>query len=162
MDIIKVEEKDIKTLAALAKDIWFEYWRAIFTLAQIYYLLNKFQSEIALKEQMQKEYYEYYFLEEKSEKIGYFGVVYQDNHLFLAQLYIKSNWRNKGFGKLAFEYIKNLAKEKNFNKIQLAINKHNVRGVLIYEKWGWKLLHPVVTRFSNGFELENFMMEYNL
>ena len=60
------------------------------------------------------------------------------------------------------EDLKNLAKEKNFNKIQLAINKHNVRGVLIYEKWGWKLLHPVVTRFSNGFELENFMMEYTL
>ena len=62
--IVKVEKKDVKELAALAKDIWFEYWNSILTLGQIYYMVNKFQSEIAINEQIEHENYSYYFIQE--------------------------------------------------------------------------------------------------
>ena len=61
-DIVKVEVNEIKELAELAKEIWFEYWHSILTLGQIYYMVNKFQSELALTEQIERENYSYYFL----------------------------------------------------------------------------------------------------
>ena len=35
-DIVKVEVNEIKELAELAKEIWFEYWHSILTLGQIW------------------------------------------------------------------------------------------------------------------------------
>ncbi len=161
-DFIKVEKKDIKDLAALAKDIWFEYWHSILTLGQIYYMVNKFQSEMALNEQIERENYTYYFIVEDGKRIGYFGIAPEQDYLFLSKLYLIKDYRGKGFGKLTFEKIKEIAKEQNFNKIQLTVYKQNFKSFQIYEKWGFKMLHPVVTRIGNGYEMDDYVMEYTL
>ncbi len=161
-DFIKVEKKDIKDLAALAKDIWFEYWHSILTLGQIYYMVNKFQSEMALSEQIERENYTYYFIVEDGKRIGYFGIAPEQDYLFLSKLYLIKDYRGKGFGKLTFEKIKEIAKEQNFNKIQLTVYKQNFKSFQIYEKWGFKMLHPVVTRIGNGYEMDDYVMEYTL
>lgn len=147
-DIVKVEVNEIKELAELAKEIWFEYWHSILTLGQIYYMVNKFQSELALTEQIERENYSYYFLVENGEKIGYFGVAPEEGYFFLSKLYIKKDYRGKGFGKFAFEYIKKLAQENGFSKIRLTVNKQNFKTILIYEKWGFKTHHPFHNRFQ--------------
>lgn len=161
-EFIKVEKDDIKDLAALAKDIWFEYWHSILTLGQIYYMVNKFQSEMALQEQIERENYIYYFIVEDGKKIGYFGVVPEQECLFLSKFYISKDYRGKGFGKIAFEKIKEITKELNFDKIQLTVCKQNFKSHAIYEKWGFKTLHPLVTRIGNGYEMDDYLMEYTL
>lgn len=161
-EFIKVEKENINVLAALAKDIWFEYWHSILTLGQIYYMVNKFQSEMALKEQIGNENYTYYFIVENGQKIGYFGIVPEKDYLLLSKFYISKDYRGKGFGKIAFEKIKEIAKENNFNKIQLTVNKQNFKSHAIYEKWGFKTLHPLVTRIGNGYEMDDYLMEYTL
>ena len=161
-EFIKVEKDDIKILADLAKDIWFEYWHSILTLGQIYYMVNKFQSEMALKEQIERENYTYYFIVEDGKKIGYFGVVPEHDCLFISKFYISKDYRGKGLGKIAFEKIKELTKELNFDKIQLTVCKQNFKSHAIYEKWGFKTLHPLVTRIGNGYEMDDYLMEYTL
>ena len=161
-DFIKVEKSDIKDLAALAKDIWFEYWHSILTLGQIYYMVNRFQSEMALNDQIDRENYTYYFIVEDGKRIGYFGITPEHDYLFLSKLYLVKDYRGKGFGKQAFEKVKEIAKEQNFNKIQLTVFKQNFKSFQIYEKWGFKMLHPVVTRIGNGYEMDDYVMEYTL
>lgn len=161
-DIVKVKVNEIKELAELAKEIWFEYWHSTLTLGQIYFMVNKFQSELALTEQMERENYSYYFLVENGEKIGYFGVAPEEGYFFLSKLYIKKDYRGKGFGKFAFEYIKKLAQENGFSKIRLTVNKQNFKSILIYEKWGFKTHHALVTRIGNGYEMDDYLMEYTL
>ena len=161
-DIIKVEKADIKELAALAKDIWFEYWHSLMTLGQIYYMVNKFQSEIALAEQIEYENYEYYFVVEDGKKAGYFGIAPGKDYLFLSKFYMAKDYRYIGIGRLVFEMIKKMALEKNFKKIQLTVNKQNIKSVEIYEEWGFKILHPLVTRIGNGYEMDDYVMEYEI
>ena len=161
-DFIKVEKKDIKDLAAFAKDIWFEYWHSILTLGQIYYMVNKFQSEMALTEQIEHDNHTYYFIEEDGKRIGYFGIAPEHDYLYLSKLYLIKDYRGKGFGKIAFEKIKEIAKENNLGKIQLNVAKQNFKSFLIYEKWGFKTLHPVLTRIGNGYEMDDYVMEYTL
>ncbi len=161
-DFIKVEKENIKELASMAWEIWFEYWKSILTLGQIYYMVNKFQSELALIEQIEKENYTYYFIEHDGNLIGYFGIVPKDNHLFLSKLYLMKDYRSKGLGKKAFEKIKELAKEQNFNKIQLTVNKVNLKTIRRYESWGFKNLRPLVTHIGDGYVMDDYLMEYNL
>ncbi len=160
--IVKVEKKDIKELAALAKEIWFEYWDSLLTLGQIYYMVNKFQSEIAINEQIEHENYSYYFILENGVKIGYFGVAPQEDYLFLSKIYISKNSRYKGFGHIAFEIIKKIALNNDLNKIHLTVNKQNIKTIQIYEKWGFKTLHPLVTNIGNGYQMDDYLMEYEI
>lgn len=72
IEFIKAE--DIKELAALASKIWHEYWPVILSSEQINYMVEKFQSERAIKNQIENENYTYYFINENGENIGYFGI----------------------------------------------------------------------------------------
>ena len=62
MELIKVKNEDIKDLAKLTNEIWHEYWPCILSEKQINYMVEKFQSENAIINQMKNENYKYYFI----------------------------------------------------------------------------------------------------
>lgn len=125
-------------------------------------MVEKFQSEHAMKNQISHENYSYYFLETEEQKIGYFGISEKEDYLFLSKLYIKKEFRHSGFGTIAFEAIKHIAREKNFSKIQLTVNKYNSNTIKAYDKWGFKTIYSVVTDIGKGYVMDDFVMEYTL
>ncbi len=154
MKLIKVS--DIKLLANLASEIWHEYWTCILSNEQIDYMVEKFQSEKAIKEQIENENYTYYFLTLDDKIIGYTGVSDKGEYLFLSKLYIKKEFRHKGYGKLAFEEIKNLG----FDRIILTVNKNNKNTIKVYLKYGFETIDEDVTDIGNGFVMDDYIMEY--
>lgn len=56
-------------------------------------------------------------------------------------LRVKSGYRGKGFGSKIFEYIKERAKDKNCNIIQLTVNKQRSDAIRFYEKLGFVFTH---------------------
>lgn len=52
-------QESIKKTAELAKDIWNKYFITIITQSQIDYMIDKFQSEMSMSEQIRSGY-EYY------------------------------------------------------------------------------------------------------
>ena len=156
----KVEIEEIETLAQLASKIWHEYWTVILTPEQIDYMVGKFQSETAIKNQYANENYTYYFIKKNNEKIGYFGVSEKENYLFLSKLYILKDFRHQGIGKQAFEKIKEIALEKKYSSIQLTVNKYNKNTITAYDKWGFRTIDSVVTDIGQGFVMDDYIMEY--
>ena len=73
-DFIKVDERNLNNLAALASEIWHEYWPVILSSEQIDYMVEKFQSLNAIKNQIEFENYSYYFIKLDEEYAGYFGI----------------------------------------------------------------------------------------
>lgn len=91
-DWVKIEtDEQIKELCDLAREIWNEYSICFTSQEQIDYMLEKFQSEQAVKGQISFQNYLYYFLEEDGENFGYFAVQKQKDNLFLSKIYIKKN-----------------------------------------------------------------------
>ena len=163
MNFIQVRtDADIQKLANLANQIWHEYWTVILSNEQIDYMVDKFQSFISIKNQIEAERYLYYILEDNNNLIGYFGVCPKDDYLFLSKLYIKKEFRNLGCGKQAFNKIKLIAIELNKDKIQLTVNKNNINTIVVYEKWNFKKIDAVVTDIGNGFVMDDFIMSYSL
>ena len=101
--IEKVE--NIKQLASLAKEIWFEYWPGTLSNEQIEYMVKKFQSQKAIQNQIDNENYTYYFINVNNENAGYFGVSDKKEYLFLSKIYIKKCYRHKGIGTKTFNEI---------------------------------------------------------
>jgi len=163
MNNIKYEEvKDIKELAHLTSEIWHEYWTCILSAEQIDYMVDKFQSEHAIKEQIAKENYIYFYIICDNEKSGYIGMSRKSDYLFLSKLYIKKEYRHKKIGTNAFEFIKEFAQENNYTQIILTVNKYNQNTIDAYNKWNFKTIDSVVTDIGNGFVMDDYIMQYNL
>lgn len=160
LEFKKAEYKDIESLATLASEIWHEYWVDILTSEQIKYMVTNFQSAQAIKTQIEQESYEYYFIEYENKKIGYFGISYKKDYLFLSKLYLKKDYRHHGFGTKAFQEIIKIAIKNNYNDIQLTVNKYNKNTIRAYEKWGFKIIDSVVTDIGSGFVMDDYIMSY--
>ena len=167
MKLERIYQKDVKKLAELASEIWHEYWPCILTSEQIDYMVDKFQSENAIINQIENENYTYYFLKVDGNVAGYTGVSNRGDYLFLSKLYIKKEFRHKGYGKKAFEEIKKLG----FNRIQLTVNKYNKNTIDAYLKYGFKIINKAVTDIGNGFVMadigcgyvmDDYIMEFTL
>ena len=157
MKLVKVEENEINELAELASEIWHEYWPCILTAEQIDYMVEKFQSKKAIKEQIKNENYTFYFIKVDNEIAGYVGVSDKKDYLFLSKLYIRKEFRHQGLGRLAFNEIKNLG----FKKIRLTVNKYNKNTINAYLKYGFKTIDSVVSDIGCGFVMDDYIMEYN-
>lgn len=155
-----VQETEINELVSLASEIWHEYWPGFLTQQQIDYMVEKFQSEHAVKEQIANENYVYYFINFNGDRIGYFGVSNRKEYLFLSKIYIKKEFRNRGFGTKTFDKIKEIALNDKYKSIQLTVNKYNKNSIKAYEKWGFQIINSVVTDIGSGFVMDDYIMEY--
>jgi len=157
-----VKLNDIKDLAGLASSIWHEYWTSILTPEQIDYMVEKFQSEKAIKHQYEFENYKYYYIQNNGENIGYYGLSDKKDYLFLSKLYIRLEFRHQGIGGMAFNQIKETAIKSDFKSIRLTVNKYNKNTIAAYKKWGFTTIDAVVTDIGGGFVMDDYIMEYKL
>jgi len=88
-------QKLLKALAALAHEIWNEYFPCILEQGQIDYMVEKFQSHEAISRQISEEGYRYFLLREEGDTAGYAGICPRDGKLFLSKLYLRRQFRGR-------------------------------------------------------------------
>lgn len=161
IEFFEVKEDEIKELAELTSEIWHEYWTCILSNEQIDYMVEKFQSENAIRNQINNENYVYFFIIYDSEKVGYIGLSKKKNHMFLSKIYIKKNFRYKGIGTKSFDFIKEFTFTNNYKKIRLSVNKYNTKTIDVYKEWGFNITDSVVKDIGSGFVMDDYIMEYD-
>lgn len=161
-DWVKIETTEqVKEVCALANEIWNEYSICFINQEQIDYMLEKFQSEQAINGQINFQNYLYYFLEEDGENFGYFALQKQKENLFLSKIYIKKEFRGKGYAKKAFtNAIVPLAREFELPKITLTVNKYNFASIMVYEKLGFDRIGSKEFNIGNGYIMDDYIYEY--
>ena len=65
---------DYRLISKLAKDIWTEHYTPIIGVAQVNYMLEKFQSEKAITDQSLINNYKYFTIYNQSDAIGYLSI----------------------------------------------------------------------------------------
>ena len=161
--LIRIQSAEqVKNLAALADEIWHEWFPSLLSAEQIDYMVEKFQSEKAMTEQMKTDGYEYYYIHRGGEHIGYTAVKKDGNRLFLSKLYIKKEFRGNGYASAAFRLIKEIAAEKSLGAVWLTVNKYNAQAIAVYEKLGFKRIGEGVTDIGNGFVMDDFFYQFDI
>jgi ribosomal protein S18 acetylase RimI-like enzyme len=157
-----VKNEQIKILADTATIVWHEAFKDIITLAQIEYMIEKFQSFNALSEAINKNNYEYYFIKTDNNIAGYTGIKSENEKLFLSKLYILKEYRGKQIASKAFEFIENLAKLKNLKAVWLTVNKNNNHAIEVYKHKGFVVTRTQVADIGNGFVMDDYIFEKQL
>ena len=150
--------KDLECISQLADVIWREHYISIITIEQIDYMLDKYNSVRALKEQINQGYL-FFYMTFEDIPVGYVGVKKDTDSLFLSKLYVLSSYRGKKIGKAAMQHVNDLTTSFNFKKISLNVNKYNTNSILAYEKLGFVKTKSIVTEIGHGYIMDDYQME---
>lgn len=152
-------DTQIQEVATLAFTIWNEHFVPIIGQAQVDYMIAKFQSYPALKEQL-KNNYEYFLFELDNSFIGYMGIHKEKESLFLSKLYILHTARNKGIARKALHFLKDLCRSYNLHRIWLTCNKYNEHTLAVYKHLGFQIAATQEVNIGEGYIMDDYILEY--
>lgn len=152
-------DTDIRKLALLAHDIWNEYFPAIISQDQVDYMVGKFQSEDAIRAQLEQGYL-YYFIWHNNSITGYTGLYPDtaDRSMHLSKFYLHKEYRSQGVGTAAMILIADLARTYTLDKIRLTVNRYNTPSINAYEHMGFSNTGTLVQDIGNGFMMDDYVM----
>ncbi len=156
--ILAQSNADYKIIADLAKTIWTNHYTPIIGEQQVAYMLDKFQSTKAVKDQIEKGH-RYYLLEHEGISVGYFSFNMDQDFLFLSKLYVLKSVRGNGIGRAALLFIEAQVKSLQLKKIRLTVNKYNTNSIKAYGKMGFINIEEVVMDIGNGYVMDDYVLE---
>lgn len=146
-------EIEITNVVTIAQIVWQNAYKNIISQGQINYMLNKFLSKEAIKENIE-EGYTYTLLLEDDVRIGFFAYKFSNDYLFLSKLYILPNFQHHGISKEVVDYLKRFKQP-----IRLTVNKQNKIAIKAYEKLKFKRIESVVTDIGSGYVMDDYIYE---
>lgn len=152
---------DIKIVSQLAHQIWHEHFTDIIGKKQVNYMLDKFQSEKAIKQQI-AEGYQYYIINQGKAPLGYTAIVIEENQLMISKLYTLKKIRGKSIGKALLNFIESQAEENEVSELWLTVNKNNRSTINWYKRQGFQIKEAAQFDIGNGFIMDDYIMDKKL
>jgi GNAT superfamily N-acetyltransferase len=155
--------EQLAIVAALAHDIWYEFYVPLIGRAQVDYMVGKFQNAAAMQSQIDQGY-EYFLVRQEDAggaacDIGYCAVQEQsDGALFLSKFYLHKSARGSGTGRKCMEFIEGLARRRGLSLLWLTVNKGNP-SVQAYQRLGFRIAAELVMDIGGGFVMDDYRME---
>ena len=149
----------IEAVESLAKTIWNQHYTPIIGQSQVDYMLEKYQSKAAVKNDI-KNGYTYYIAYLDNEPQGYCAVK-MDDGVFLSKFYVIDEARGKGIGKSLLGYVKDYGNQHGAKRIWLTCNKGNPT-LDIYKNLGYEVTKSIVTDIGNGYVMDDYVLQKKL
>jgi ribosomal protein S18 acetylase RimI-like enzyme len=146
-----------KVIKELAWKIMPDFYGPYIPQYHISFFLEKYQAVPAIEAQITNGF-EYYLIHNSGNTAGYMAIQLNSTALLLSKLYMLEIYRGKGLGKIAMEFIIDRAKKIKAPKIELIVNRKNLRTIEFYKKWGFQITESQVNKFENGHSEEDYMM----
>ena len=154
--MIKDYEQEIKEMSEMATAILRDYYDPIIGKEQNDYMLEMFQSEDAIREQVDHGYRYYFVRDEDGKNLGFVAFYLRENALYLSKFYLYKDQRGKGYARTILEFLKTQAKELDLGRIELNVNRNNDTR-FIYEKLGFTVAWEEKNDIGNGFYMDDYV-----
>ena len=151
----------IDTLCRIAEKVWHLTYDPLLPQGQVEYMLDKFQSDHAVKAQMKEQGYRYYLLLCGGEAAGFVGFSprYEGREeMFLSKVYLLPEYRGMGAVKAAFALVEQETREERLSSIRLTVNKGNDHAVEVYKHYGFAVVDKVKSDIGGGYVMDDFIM----
>ena len=149
-------QEQIAAVVELARETWTRHYGPIIGMAQVEYMLDRFQSPEAIARQISAEGYEYYLVQDA----GYLALVPEpgQGRVLLSKIYVIEERRGTGLGRVLVDFAENRCRELNGRELWLTVNKHNRGSIDFYERRGFRKTGPLVTDIGAGFIMDDWRM----
>ncbi|MDY0149055.1 MAG: GNAT family N-acetyltransferase [Kiritimatiellia bacterium] len=157
MALLRVDSREqIAAIAALARETWTQHYTPIIGVAQVAYMLERFQSEEAIARQITEEGAEYYL----EPNAGYLALIADlaARRVWLSKIYVREDHRGMGLGRAMVEWAATRSTQLGCRDLWLTVNKHNSGAIAFYERMGFRKTKALVTDIGNGFVMDDWQM----
>lgn len=151
---------NIETIERLAKEIWTQHYTPIIGRAQVDYMLGRFQSQSAIRQDIANGCV-YFIAYGDGLACGYCAIK-PDNGLFLSKLYVMQACRGNGIARAMMRCVHACAEQNHAARIWLTCNKHNHASLCAYRRLGFTQTGACVTDIGGGFVMDDFILEKRL
>lgn len=156
--IIEVLPSEIPALAELAQEIWRQHFPPIIGADMVEYMLEKFQSETAIRQQITEQGVLYYFIKYDGQAAGYMAIRPEPDSLFLSKIYLRKAFRGKKLSRAAIDFLVAFCREHRLGKIWLTVNRFNLEPIAAYEKMGFRKDRTQCVDVGRGFFMDDYVM----
>ena len=154
-----ITEKDLKDFIPFAENIWKEHYYTCVDKGLTDYVFELFLSEDSVKNQLSEGSRYYYAFENGTgNRVGFFSIYPKEGMMYLSKLYIKKEYRRKGYSGEILEFIKSEAKKEDLREIFLNVNRKNASSIDAYKHLGFEILKEVNEPMGDGFVCEDYIM----
>lgn len=152
-------KEDLSPLAALAREIWTEYYGPLLGQAQVEYMLENIQSEQPIYKQLTQQQYRYFLLQYQGQAAGYLGIQLAQQELFLSKLYLRKAWRGHGIARDVMAFLEGWAQGSALKRIWLTVNRGNADSIAAYERMGFTCYGTQDADIGGGYIMDDYLFE---
>jgi len=169
MNIKKVTLNDIERLQQIGRQTFSETFSSSNTEENMNtYLAEGFSNE-KLKEELNSENSEFYFVLSENEVIGYLKINFgqsqtelqDDTALEIERIYVLKEFHGKKVGQVLYEKAIEIAKQKNCDYVWLGVWEENPRAINFYKKNGFVEFDKHIFKLGDD-EQTDIMMKLKL
>lgn len=154
-----VNEEMLGETSVAAYEIWREYFSNLLEREQIEYMLDRFLSPAAMKRQVAEDSYGYWQVRENAEIIGFIGLQFQPDRLFLSKLYLNKVVRGRHIASRMLEMVYEEGRSHGYEKVWLTCNKYNTHSLDVYRAKGFVTFGAGVTDIGHGYVMDDYFLE---
>ncbi len=150
----------VEELSALATAIVREHYDPIVGREQNDYMLEKFQSVGAIRDQISHGY-EYYLVRNQDGDCGFIAFYKRLKALYLSKFYLAKQFRGLGYSHIMLDFLAKKAAEMGVRRIELNVNRFN-DAVLVYEKLGFRRIREEKNDIGHGYFMDDYVYALDL
>ena len=155
------DEAEVQRLSDFATAIVREHFDPMVGKAQNDYMLKKFQSPEAIREQIAGGY-RYYWMKDGGRPVGFTAFYPRDGKMYLSKFYIEKKCRGKGYARQMFDFLVTETKKAGLPAIFLNVFRGNTEVAAIYRHLGFAVIREEEGDIGGGFRTVAYVMEYRL
>ena len=146
---------DIREMSKMATEIVREHFDPIIGKEQNDYMLERFQSVGAIRNQL-KNGYRYFFVSDGDREIGFVAFYPKGRNMYLSKFYLYKQERGKGYAHEMLSFIMEETKKAGLDGIELNVNKHN-SACRAYDSLGFEIIRSEKNDIGNGFYMDDYV-----
>ena len=150
-------EEDVKSIARMAAAIWPEVYVGMIPDGQTEYMVERFQSEEAVRSQI-SDGYVYDIARDHGDDVGYSSYRIDGDLLFLSKLYVSGGSRGEGYGKMLLDAAVDAGRAAGAKRVELTVNRNNSKAIGFYGRMGLSKVRDQVTDIGGGYVMDDYRM----
>lgn len=161
-------QAQVERAAALAGEIWREYYPQVIGREQTEYMIANLQSAAAIGEQLRAGM-SYFLLtrvptalNDSAADVGYAAVEARAPALFISKLYLLAEARGSGLGQRALHALGDHARALGLGQLELTVNRHNALALRAYERFGMQIVGTQYAEIGGGYAMDDYVLRISL
>ncbi|CAM4118355.1 MULTISPECIES: GNAT family N-acetyltransferase [Flavobacterium] len=162
--IRQITTLELPKIQDLAFAIWPSAYKEILSKEQLDYMLNRFYSLEALKEQLETKKHVFYIAEDENKKpLGFvsYELDCEPQKTKIHKIYVLPETQGTGVGKKLFQLVKDKAILGNQSAVFLNVNKYN-SAKEFYQKLNFSIVREEVIDIGNDYIMDDYVMEVSI